>query len=275
MWIDAHNHLQDPRLPPLDAELVSSLRGLGIDRAVVNGTRESDWPEVARLARDFPSFVIPSFGLHPWHVGEMSPDWLEKLRDFLEAHPGCPVGEIGLDRWVENHDPAVQGKVFRAQMELAALLNRSVTIHCLKAWDDLARVWLELPARPGRCLLHGFTGDPGLAGKWVKNGCLLGFGGHTLHPRKSPAREAFKIIPLENILLETDAPDMAAPDEFRTHHLPDPRCHHPGNLARYGEILAGLRGIKAPALSSTLRGNFERWMGVEDNRGPENGNSAI
>ena len=261
MWIDAHNHLHDPRLPPLDAEMVASLRGLGIAGAVVNGSRESDWPEVARLAGQFPDFVIPSFGLHPWYVGSRSENWLIKLGDFLEAHPGCPVGEIGLDRWVENHDPIMQADVFRGQMELAARLDRPVTIHCLKAWEDLARLWPSLPARPGRCLLHGFTGDSGLARQWVKNGCLLGFGGYTLHPRKSAAREAFKVIPLENILLETDAPDMAAPEEFRTHHLPDPRCHHPGNLARYGEILASWRGVTPETLAKSVQANFLHWLG--------------
>ena len=262
MWIDAHNHLQDPRLPAPDAGFIGSLRALGIERAVVNGTRESDWPEVARLARAFPDFVIPSFGLHPWYVAECSPVWLETLTRFLEDHPGCPVGEIGLDRWVANHDLVRQGEVFRAQMELAARLERPVTIHCLKAWEDLARVWPELPVRPGRILLHGFTGDKGLAKVWSKNGCLLGFGGATLHPRKTAAREAFREMPLANLLLETDAPDMAAPEEFRTHHLPDPRWHHPGNLPRYGEILADWRGLAPGELAACLRRNFALWMGV-------------
>jgi TatD DNase family protein len=261
MWIDAHNHLHDPRLPRLDVEFVASLRALGIERAVVNGTREDDWPEVARLAREFPGFVIPSFGLHPWFVAERSEHWLVKLRACLDSHPGCPVGEIGLDRWIQGNDPRTQGEVFRAQMELAAELDRPVAIHCLKAWDDLARLWPELPARPERCLLHGFTGDPGLALRWVKNGCLLGFGGYTLTPRKSAAREAFQRIPLDHILLETDAPDMAAPEEFLTHHLPDPRSHHPGNLACYGEILAGWRGLPPVELATALQSNFARWMG--------------
>lgn len=262
MWTDAHNHLQDPRLPPLDGAMVASLRALGIRQAVVNGTRESDWPDVARLARMFPSFVIPSFGLHPWHVAGRSSAWLETLEGFLEAHPACPVGEIGLDRWVENHDPGVQSRVFQAQMELAARLNRPVTIHCLKAWEDLAQIWPDLPPRPGRCLLHGFTGGRDLARVWIKNGCLLGFGGATLYPRKSAAREAFQVIPVENILLETDAPDMAGPEEFRTHHLPDPKGHHPGNLPRYGEILAELRGMGTEALARTVDSNFRRWLRV-------------
>lgn len=261
MWIDAHNHLHDLRLPRPDAESLAALQAVGITRAVVNGTREDDWPEVARLAAAFPEFVIPSFGLHPWHVASRGANWLDHLRGFLESHPGCPVGEIGLDRWIVGHQPGVQTEVFRAQMELAASLDRPVTIHCLKAWDDLAHIWPELPTRPMRCLLHGFTGDLGLAARWVKNGCLLGFGGHTLNPRKTAAREAFRSIDLQHILLETDAPDMAAPKEFLTHHLPNPGLHHPGNLVRYGEILAEWRGTTPDILAHCLQDNFRKWMG--------------
>lgn len=267
MWIDAHNHLHDPRLPQPDAVNLSALQALGIDHVVVNGTSENDWPVVARLAADFPGFVIPSFGLHPWHVAARSENWLPTLRGFLADHPGCPVGEIGLDRWVAGHDPVVQARVFVAQMELAASLDRPVTIHCLKAWEDLAGLWPSLPARPGRYLLHGFTGDAGLAARWVKHGCLFGFGGHALNPRKSAAREAFQRMPAEHLLLETDAPDMAAPPEFRSHHLPDPALHHPGNLARYGEILATWRETTPDQLALILRKNFQRWMGESAKQG--------
>ena len=262
MWIDAHNHLQDPRLPPLDAEFVSSLRALGIERAVVNGTREADWPEVARLAREFPDFVIPSFGLHPWHVAERGPAWLETLAGYLGQFQGCPIGEIGLDRWVKGHDPEMQTGVFLAQMKLAADLGRAVTIHCLKAWEDLERLWPSLPQRPGRCLLHGFTGSPERARGWIQHGCLLGFGGYALQPHKSAAQKTFSAIPMENILIETDAPDMAAPVEFRSHHLAHPRHHHPGNLARYAETLARWRGLAPLELSPRLHENLQGWLGT-------------
>ena len=73
--IDAHNHLHDARLVPHRATIFAELAQLGVTRAVVNGTREDDWPSVAALGREH-SFVIPSFGIHPWHVAARSPDWL-------------------------------------------------------------------------------------------------------------------------------------------------------------------------------------------------------
>jgi Tat protein secretion system quality control protein TatD with DNase activity len=76
---DAHNHLQDERFAGRQAELVAASRALGVARMVVNGSCEADWPQVGALAREFTNFVVPSFGLHPWHVGGRTPHWREAL----------------------------------------------------------------------------------------------------------------------------------------------------------------------------------------------------
>src|SRR5262249_32903988 len=115
--LDAHNHLHDARLLPWRAEFLTELPALGLPPAGVNGTREDDWPEVAALAKRL-NWVLPSFGLHPWYVNERNDGWLEKLIHFLNAHPGAGIGEIGLDRWIEGHDPAVQAECFRAQLAI-------------------------------------------------------------------------------------------------------------------------------------------------------------
>ena len=97
---DAHNHLQDERFGGCQPELVAACRASGVVRMVVNGATESDWPDVARLAREFPDFVIPAFGLHPWYVAARGPRWFDQLREHLDALPGAVIGEIGLDRWI-------------------------------------------------------------------------------------------------------------------------------------------------------------------------------
>src|SRR5438477_18936 len=76
---------------------------LGVGRAVVNGTREDDWPAVAALAAAQP-WVLPSFCLHPWYAPKRTANWLDGLRQQLDAHPRAGVGEIGLDRWIKGHD---------------------------------------------------------------------------------------------------------------------------------------------------------------------------
>ena len=103
------------RLRPLLADLQAASLGLaplkmpqtGLVEMVVNGSCEEDWPQVAVLARQH-AWIRPAFGLHPWYVKERGPRWLTTLRSHLEAHPSAVVGEIGLDRWIENPDIAAQ-----------------------------------------------------------------------------------------------------------------------------------------------------------------------
>src|SRR5690349_7823144 len=117
MMIDAHNHLHDTRLAPWREGLLRELPVLGVRCAVVNGTREDDWPAVAALAAGT-SWVLPSFGLHPWYVVQRTAQWREALVAQLDAHPAAGVGEIGLDRWIEGYDWEAQRECFTAQLAL-------------------------------------------------------------------------------------------------------------------------------------------------------------
>jgi TatD DNase family protein len=154
---DAHNHLHDSRLLRRRAGIMGDLSRLDVTRAVVNGTREDDWQAVAALAAE-ESFVLPSFGLHPWHVAERTDGWLDALRRQLAAHPEAGIGEIGLDRWVKDHDLELQKEVFLAQMTIAAEENRPATIHCLKAWGALWDLIEHHPTPARGFLLHAYGG---------------------------------------------------------------------------------------------------------------------
>src|SRR3569833_29628 len=98
-FLDAHNHLQDEWLAPWRDKAIAQLNALPIAGAVVNGTCENDWAEVAALASQLP-WARPSFGLHPWMVGNRSANWFEQLRGWVDRTPNAAVGEIGLDRWI-------------------------------------------------------------------------------------------------------------------------------------------------------------------------------
>ena len=148
--IDAHNHLHDARLAPHLREILPTLE---LQWAVVNGTREDDWPAVASLAAEH-AWVLPSFGLHPWQVAGRTPHWLAALRRQLDAHPRVGVGEIGLDCWIEGHALADQTRVFTAQLALAAERNLPATIHCIKAWGALWEIVRTHPLPARGFLMH-------------------------------------------------------------------------------------------------------------------------
>ena len=261
--LDAHNHLHDPRLAPHLPAILAELARLGVTRAVVNGTREDDWPAVAALAREQP-WIIPSFGLHPWHIATRSPDWLAHLREHLDAHPGAAIGEIGLDRWIAGHDPEAQREVFTAQLALAAERNLPVTIHCLRAWGPLWDIIRTHPLPVRGFLLHAYGGPAEMVRGFVKRGAYFSFNAYFLHDRKAAQRAVFQHLPIERLLVETDAPDLRPPDDQNPNPLLAPDgtpINHPANLALAYTALANLRDIPAAELTDQVAHNFARLFG--------------
>jgi TatD DNase family protein len=237
---------------------------MGIRAAVVNGTSEEDWPAVAALAAAY-SWVRPSFGLHPWRVAERSEEWQERLLRQLDAHPRAVIGEIGLDRWIEGHDLALQTDIFRSQLEIAAERNLPVAVHCLKAWGAL---WDAVRAGPlPACgfLLHSYGGPAEMVEGFARHGAYFSFSGYFLAERKEAQREVFREIPPDRLLVETDAPDMAPPAWRNLHPLGEDAdgkaINHPANLEVAYAGLAEIRGLEVEVLGEQIEGNFSRLFG--------------
>jgi TatD DNase family protein len=275
---DAHNHLQDAWLAPHRAQVFADLSGIPLARAVVNGTCEGDWAEVEQLACEH-AFVLPSYGLHPWNVGNASSTWRESLQAQFDRSPRCAVGEIGLDRWILERarpdDSRLAGlrrasldeqlDAFRWQLELAAQRNLPATIHCIDAWGALTDVLRDarLPARG--FLLHAYGGSAELARQFAGKGAYFSFNGYFLGERQAAKRTVFEMLPADRLLVETDAPAMPPPSELRGHSLPgladgNP-INHPANIGAVYEGLAKLRGVSVDALASQIAENFRRLFG--------------
>ena len=276
LYYDSHNHLQFPELASHLDDIVADLRAIGLARAVVNGSAESDWPDIAALARRY-DFVLPSFGLHPWDAGNRSPRWLDTLRATLDAHPRAPVGEIGLDRWMLDSarpdDERLAGlrrapieeqtEIFRAQLALAAERNLAASIHCVDAHGVLLDA-LETTPLPARgFLLHAYSGSAEMLPRFVKLGAYFSFNGYFLAERKQRQRDTFLRVPLDRLLVETDAPAIPPPKKYRLRELPAPYhlLNHPANIAATYAALAELRGVPLEKLTAVVAENFARLFG--------------
>lgn len=262
MFYDAHNHLQDSRLNPWRTQVMADLAAFDLGGAVVNGLTEDDWQAVADLAQAH-SWVRPSFGLHPWHVKERSAGWKDRLLDLLHLFPNAAVGEIGLDRWIENPDIPAQLECFRTQLALAGEMDRPATIHCLRAWGLLEE---ELRTQPVPCrgfLLHSYGGPAEMIPAFVKKGAYFSLSPYFGYSRKVAQLAAFKAIPLNRILAETDAPDMWPPDELNTHPLGETGqpLNHPANLRLSYELLAKVREMPLDELTGHIAENYHRLFG--------------
>lgn len=254
-WTDAHNHLQDPRLGDA-APVIAAMRAAGVLRCVVNATREADWPLVEALALGHPDFVVPAFGIHPWHAHTAADGWQARLARLLEKHPRASVGECGLDGWVSAPALEIQRPVFLDQLRLARDLKRPASIHCLKAWGALFEAFDEVPPPPA-FLMHSFGGSIETARRLLPLGAFFSLSGHFLHERKAAVLDVFRQLPDDRILLETDAPDMRPPESHVSHPLPAP-VNHPANLSAIGRGLAETLGMPAAAFAALTNANAAR-----------------
>jgi TatD DNase family protein len=280
MFFDAHNHLAFPALASHLPQILADYTTARVTHAVVNGTEESDWPTVATLCSPSSQLsalnsqlLLPSYGLHPWDVGNRSPAWLDSLRTCLTADPRAAVGEIGLDRWMLNRarpeDPRLAGlrrapldeqlEVFKAQLALAVTLDRPVTVHCIDAFGLLLETLRSVPLPPRGFLLHAYSGSLELVAPFAALGAYFSFNAAYLAPRHARLRELFRKIPLDRLLVETDAPAMLAPPAHAPHAIAGaPTLNHPANLAASYAALADLRTLPLAELTPRVATNFNR-----------------
>jgi len=288
-YYDAHNHLQDPRLVNEIESLVVRCRELGIARMVVNGTRESDWLEVQRLSRRFPE-VYPSFGCHPWYSDICRDGWEQRLREILSETPGG-LGEIGLDRWIlrrgsvpASGDPkpstlAKQEVILGKQLAIAIEGNLPASIHCLDAWGRLFEL-IRTQGTPARgFLLHSYGGPQEMVKPLCRLGAFFSFSGYFLGDRQRRRRQTFKEVPLDRLLIETDAPDQPLPDPENTpsefisllHPVPPhprnrssdqhPQINPPTSLPQIYTACAQFLEVPLPELIDQVEANFHQFFG--------------
>ncbi len=260
---DAHIHFQDEPLDGHRERIADELPKLGLVRSVVAGSGVEDWQSVADLARQHP-WVLPSFGVHPWYVAEQPRDWREQLERALKAFPEAGVGEIGLDRWMENPDVELQVRLFRDQLAIAARDNRAATVHCLRAWGLLEEHLRDSP-RPARgFLLHSYGGPVEMVPVFAKLGAFFSVSPYFFHERKAHQLDTFRHVPLDRLLLETDAPGMWPPEDINPHPLKDGKgrpINDPSNILLVYEKIAALRGMEVPELAAQMEENFMRLFG--------------
>jgi TatD DNase family protein len=257
---DAHNHLQHPALHSHLPGILATVRPLPVNWMVVNGTAESDWKTVAQMAKSL-SFVIPSFGLHPWYLARRSKNWEETLRTYLIQTSGA-VGEVGLDLWMRNGDLALQKTILRTHFELAAEFQRPITIHCLRAWSELLNLLPCVPIPDCGFLLHSYSGPVRLVEKFVPFGSYFSFSGYFLNRDKEEKADTFRAIPQDRLLVETDAPDMPLPAERNLFPLPKTgdfsSPNHPANIRTIVHGLAEIRKTSEDELLRMIDRNFHR-----------------
>jgi TatD DNase family protein len=256
-WIDSHVHLDAPEFEGKALELVSKARALDVKYFVSPAVRVSDFAALKTLAHDLPG-VGYTLGIHPLYVDQHGEDALLTLREQVEAALPDPrflgLGETGLDFFVPGLDKEKQLQFFRKHLRLAKEFQLPVIMHVRRSVDLIHRECRAAGISQG--IAHAFNGSLQQAEALIRLGLCLGFGGAMTYSRASQIQRLAKSLPLECLVLETDAPDI--PPAWL--HDQDEGLHHnsPAQLARIGNCLAGLRGLSVEELAQKICANTFR-----------------
>nr|WP_258188745.1 TatD family hydrolase [Stutzerimonas stutzeri] len=243
--IDTHTHLDFEMFDDDRAQVIARARNAGVERIVVLGVHAANWQRVWQLACDEPS-MHAALGLHPVFLEEHQDAHVQQLRDWLERLRGepklCAVGEIGLDYYIDNPDIERQQRLLEAQLALAADFSLPVLLHVRRAHAPmiatLKRYKLE---RSG--VIHAFSGSWEEAREYLRLGFRLGLGGAGTWPQAQRMHRVLRQLPLEAIVLETDAPDIPPAGHAGERNSPE-------LLPEICRRLADLKGIDAHALAA-------------------------
>lgn len=255
---DAHVHLASPGLLSVSEEIEQCYTEIGLSRAIVVGTNPADWNAVLDLCKGAPRYT-PMLGLHPWKVNDAANDWQARLLEALD-HGAKGIGEIGLDQWIDGHDIERQQTAFKFQLDVAQQRNLPVSIHCLKAIGPMMDTLREVTLPKRGLHIHAYNGPIELVSELVEMGAFFSFNAGQLKPQKTKVPERIKAIPLDRLLIETDAPDFLPEDAFTEFQLSDVQLCHPGNLRRGYQAIAELRGISFEALAEQVESNFIQYF---------------
>jgi TatD DNase family protein len=248
--IDSHTHLDFPDFDEDRQALLAESRALGVKRMVVLGVYQANWQRVWDLVQSDPD-LHAAFGLHPMYLDVHQPEDLPELGDWLARLAGhrqvCAVGEIGLDYFIETLDRERQQTLFEAQLQLAADFNLPALIHVRRSHAAVIATLKRFRLKRAG-IIHAFAGSKEEAREYIKLGFKLGLGGAATWPQALRMHRVLAELPLESVVLETDAPDMA-PVMF-----PGQR-NSPAHLPAICSALAGIMSITAEQLAAASTAN--------------------
>lgn len=269
MLVDSHAHLDSERYAGEIPTILSNAWDAGV-RTILSigiGDGPSTMHRALDLSREFAGRpktprILASAGIHP-HEANQADDAALATLDTLLADPDViAAGEIGLDYYYDNSPRETQKIAFASQMKLAAAHRKPIIIHCrpsdnsTNAWDDtLTQIEDQWAATGLGGILHCFTGEWDHARRALNCGFLISFAGNVTFPKAQPIRDAAAKVPMDRMLVETDAPFLAP--------LPNRgKRNEPAWVVKVAQQIAAVRGMDAADVAEQTTRNFHRFFHI-------------
>lgn len=249
--IDSHCHLDAPEFDADRAAVLARARAAGVIAQIIPAVTAQSFDALADLSRE--PDLHAAFGLHPMYLADHRPEHLDRVRDRLAGGAAVAVGECGLDYFVDDLDPELQRMYFVGQVQLAREFDLPLVLHARRAVDEVIATLRRVGKVRG--VVHSFSGSEEQAQQLWRLGFCLGIGGPITFERAQRLRRIVTSMPIEFLLLETDAPDQ--PDQWHRGQR-----NEPAHLAAVAQTIAELRGVSVDAIANATSDNARRVFGL-------------
>ena len=250
--VDTHCHLDVPEFDADREAVVARARAAGVTRQIVPAIEASTWPALREACAQDPG-LFPAYGLHPLLLASHREEHLRELRAWIERERPVAIGECGLDYWVEDLDRDLQSTYFDAQLRIARDFDLPVVVHARRAVDAVIAAIRRVGNLRG--VIHSYPGSEQQARQLADLGFLIGIGGPVTYERANRVRRVAASVPIETLLLETDAPDQ--PNSDRRGERNEPAC-----MTRVLEVIAELRNEDPAVIAAATTRNAERLFAL-------------
>ena len=250
--VDSHSHFDAPEFDADRAAAHARALAAGVIAQVVPAVDANGWPKLKTVCAELPG-LYPAYGLHPMYLHAHRPSDLEALARWIEREAPVAVGECGLDYFVDGLDHDAQQGYFDGQLRLARDFNLPVIVHARRAVDAVIASIRKIGGLRG--VVHSFSGSTEQAAQLHTLGFLLGIGGPVTHDRANRLRGIVATMPIEQLLLETDAPDQPGAAHRGERN-------EPAYLTNVLDVVATLRGMPHEELAAATTANAKRLFGL-------------
>ena len=250
--IDTHSHIYMIEKISVDEVLQNAISN-GVKKIIVPSSCASDIDDVFELAQKYEN-VYCYLGIHPEEAKDWSGENKEKIKTLAASPKVVGIGEIGLDYYWDKSNIDLQKEIFIKQIELANELNLPLNIHDREAHKDTFDI-LKEHNKNSAVIMHCFSGSPEFALECIKEGWYIALGGVVTFKNAKKMKDVAKIVPLEKLLLETDAPYLT-PVPHRGEE------NQPAYVKFTAEEIAKLKGISFEETAQTTSANAEKILSI-------------
>lgn len=254
MLIDSHAHLDDERFDRDRDRLIKSLKELGVDLVINPGADLNSSIKAVSLSEQYDN-IYAAVGVHPHSAKEMDDSTIDILKSFTNREKVIAIGEIGLDYYYDNSPRDIQQKKFIEQLNLAKEVDLPVIIHTREAAKDTFDIIKEAQDGSLEGVMHCFSGSVEMAMEYIKLGFYISLGGPVTFKNARVSKEVAKAIPLDKLMIETDAPYLT-PEPYRG------KRNEPFYVRYVAGMIAELRGITFEEVATKTSENARQLFNI-------------